>query len=211
MRSQASACVKFVCVCDAAATVLGDRLCAATHRAPPKSRQQKQVWDCKAGHRLVRQLRAVGQLVQFSQWWTAITGQQTCRPPASTAFIVRHPSGAPGVASPNGCQPTKAGRMPSKLVPQKHLVANVPGVQPDRGAESLPRCGAHRCHQHSKSRTLRVSGPRDRELERHHGDTPWTSTFRSRLATYIPCIRDAGTANNERRLPTSANSDQSGM
>jgi len=25
---------------------------------------------------------------------------------------------------------------------------------------------------------------------------PWMSTFRSRLATYIPCIRDAGTANN---------------
>ena len=45
-------------------------------------------------------------------------GQQTCRP-ASTAFIVRHPSGAPGVASPNGCQPTKAGRMPA----QQHIIA----------------------------------------------------------------------------------------
>ena len=30
---------------------------------------------------------------------------------ASTAFISWHPSGAPGVASPNGCQPTKAGRI----------------------------------------------------------------------------------------------------
>ena len=109
--------------------------------------------------------------------------------------------------------PADEGRsnVPSKLVPQKHLFANVPGVQPDRGAESFPKCGRHRCHQHSKSRTLRVSGPRDRELERHHGDAPWTRTFRSRLATYIPSIRDAGTTNNERRWPTSADSDQNGM
>ena len=29
----------------------------------------------------------------------------------NTAFISQHPSGAPCVASPNGCQPTKAGRI----------------------------------------------------------------------------------------------------
>ena len=79
-----------------------------TLRAPPKSRQQRQICESKAGHRSVSQLRAVVQLVAVSQLWTAVTGQQACQR-ASTAFISRHPSGAPGAASPNGCQPTKAG------------------------------------------------------------------------------------------------------
>ena len=80
----------------------------STLRAPPESRQQRQICESKAGHRSVSQLRAVGPLVAVSQLWTAVTSQQACQP-ASTAFISRHPSGAPGVASPNGCQPTKAG------------------------------------------------------------------------------------------------------
>ena len=83
----------------------------STLRAPPESRQQRQICESKAGHRSVSQLRAVGPLVAVSQLWTAVTGQQACQLP-STAFVVRHPSGAPGAASPNGCQPTKAGRMP---------------------------------------------------------------------------------------------------
>ena len=184
-----------------------------THRAPPKSRQQRQVWDCKAGHRLVRQLRAVGQLVQFAVQPVVDSNYRPADMSAGQHRLHRPASiGGPRHGEPQW-MPADEGRSnaPSKLVPQKHLVFNVHGVQPDLGAESFPRYSTHRFHQNSKSRTLRVSGPRDSELERHHGDAPWTRTSRSRLATYIPSIRDAGTTNNERRLPTSADSDQSGM
>ena len=59
--------------------------------------------------RTVTQLRAVSQLVAIRLWRTAVTRLCTDNS-ARTAFISRHPSGAPGVASPNGCQPTKAGQ-----------------------------------------------------------------------------------------------------
>jgi hypothetical protein len=45
-----------------------------------------------------------------SQLWTVVTGRQESQL-ADYTFINWHPSGAPGEASPNGCQPTKAGRI----------------------------------------------------------------------------------------------------
>ena len=54
-RRQATALVELVRVCESAAPVVGDRPRAVTLRAPPKSRQQWQVCDSKAGHTKVSQ------------------------------------------------------------------------------------------------------------------------------------------------------------
>ena len=80
-----------------------------TLRAPPESRQQRQVCESKAGHRSVSQLRAVVQLVAVSQLWTAVAGQQACQP-GSTAFIVWHPSGTPRRGEPQW-MPADEGRL----------------------------------------------------------------------------------------------------
>ena len=58
----------------------------------------------------MKQSQAVSAPLAVRQLWKEVTGQQACQP-ASTAFISQHPLGAPGWASPNGCQPTKAGRI----------------------------------------------------------------------------------------------------
>ena len=45
---------------------------------------------------------------------------------------------------------------------------------------------------------LRPHGLRDRRAERHHGYSPWTSVFQSRLTTHVPCVRAGGTTGCER-------------
>ncbi len=92
-------------------------------------------------------------MLALRKLWTAVTDQQACQP-ADTALIGQHPSGSPAVASRNGCQPTKSGRMPppTDQPPKNYLVVDVPGAPPHFGGESFPRCGTHRCRPHGKAR-----------------------------------------------------------